>query len=447
LQIDFQIEEYPEHQGTASNLVIHGISFDQMRSSDVLVGKIIEVYGGMHPAPALPLSIKQSAHNGLLMRGQIIRTFGTWIGTEMSIGLTFKPAAFDPNNPDFSNPSVVFGQTGGTQNQQAGTQQFNRVGPRSIFSRPFATASTSGVTTTTTPDAPNILPTNSVVNSMFLSGPGAGAATFAVPGGGTGTFWSGGMVNPLGAPLNLMHNLQPGQELASAIEETLRRAFPHSGLWIGIASGLTRPEQDSATFQNMEQYSSHIHDMSVSMKGSTNYLGVMMSGYDNTIRVYDATHVFQTHDVEWLDLIGQPSWIDPATLGIKTVLRGDVHVSDLVKLDPNTMTTGILAEFGSPPQKTTISVGGFFLVVRVYHIGDFRNPDGSNWSTMIHAVPMSLVMPDWMPSQPIATPTIVPPGGGNSSPASPDTVPPQGTPNVNMVTPQRSRTMLRAVGR
>ena len=55
-QIEFQIEEYPATDGgTPSSLTIFGVSFEQMRSSDALVGKIIYVYGGMH-SKSLPLS-------------------------------------------------------------------------------------------------------------------------------------------------------------------------------------------------------------------------------------------------------------------------------------------------------------------------------------------------------------------------------------------------------
>jgi hypothetical protein len=228
---------------------------------------------------------------------------------------------------------------------------------------------------------------------LFVSGPSPGAGTFDM-GGMTGSLFGGGGMNPLAAPLNVIHNLMPNMPLSGAIQETLSKAFPQAGLNLNIAGGMQLGYQDAGMYQTIEQYSKYINQLSHSILGNTNYMGVQMSAYNNVINVWDGTVPLSTSTIEWWDLIGQPTWIEPGVVHIKVVLRGDVHAGSVVQLPPTlmTVTPGALAP-GLPDQKKNLSFAGNFTVTKLYHVGDFRNPDGANWSTMIEAFNKDAIMP------------------------------------------------------
>src|SRR5215831_9103925 len=90
-QVEFQIEELrPDLPNSESTLTVQGVTFQQIKDTGFLIGKPIAVFGGMRPG--LPIATAQAPKAGLLMQAQIIRAWGNWIGTEMSIGMTFAPA-------------------------------------------------------------------------------------------------------------------------------------------------------------------------------------------------------------------------------------------------------------------------------------------------------------------------------------------------------------------
>src|SRR5262245_57101209 len=64
---------------TQGTMTIYGVSWDQIKQSVNLIGKPIEIWGGMRPG--LPLATKQSALRGRLFSGRIFRCWGNWIGT------------------------------------------------------------------------------------------------------------------------------------------------------------------------------------------------------------------------------------------------------------------------------------------------------------------------------------------------------------------------------
>jgi hypothetical protein len=207
--------------------------------------------------------------------------------------------------------------------------------------------------------------------------------------GGLSTSFFGGGMGGLGLakPINLAHNLQPGQPLSSAIGETLGRAFPDAATRIAISPALKLGYQDAGQYQSMDQYSQYIQHLSNSIMGTDGYFGVHFSSHNNTIDVWDGTQALYAGQIDALDLIGQPTWIDYLKVNIKTVMRSDIHLGGTITLPPTLMTIQPEAAYigGSSPQRTNLSFQGTFVVTKVIHIGDFRNPDSANWTTNIEA--------------------------------------------------------------
>jgi hypothetical protein len=408
-QIEFQIEELRPNLPTGDPvLTVHGVSFEQIVATGQLIGKPIRVYGGMHPAPALPLSVFQSRNRGLLMDGQIIRAWGNWVGTEMSIGMAFAPAgsgdATQPGSKGGGSPAI--GSPATTNASAAGNAALHlhragyrarspwavrskRVGARSIDSRPFA----QGVTT---PQVVGMTPTQpqSIGQLGEILANTIGAAT-TTHGNVKSSFFGGGSQQPLAAPINFMHNMQPGQPLGSAIQETLQRAFPAASIRVAISPNLVQSHQDSGTYSNFRQYAKAMEDLSHSILGpeSSGYYGAQFSTKANYVDVWDFSQpIERTVTIDPLDLIGQPTWIDIAKINIKTVLRGDIMSSQELILPPNLLTTiggGSTVHLSAGPlplQRARVGISGKFYVTKVRHVGDFRNPDGVGWSTDIECI-------------------------------------------------------------
>jgi hypothetical protein len=95
--------------------------------------------------------------------------------------------------------------------------------------------------------------------------------------------------------------------------------------------------------------------------------------------------------IDYTELIGQPTWIEPQKISIKVVLRGDIRIGDKVQLPPTLVTTqlGVAQQLpggtDETPKLGALSFEGVFSVTEVLHTGDFRNPDGGAWCTTYQA--------------------------------------------------------------
>lgn len=90
LMVEFDLQSVILNAPTPGSMVkIYGISLADISQATDLNNMLIEIYGGM--GPGLPLANPNQA--GLLIKGQIIRAFGNWIGTDQSLCLMLTPSA------------------------------------------------------------------------------------------------------------------------------------------------------------------------------------------------------------------------------------------------------------------------------------------------------------------------------------------------------------------
>jgi hypothetical protein len=391
-QVEMQIEEmtHAPIPTPDSTITIHGVSWEQIRDSRLLVGLPVEVYGGMNKYHGLPLALIQARDSlpGLLMQGKIRKAWGNWVGTEMSITLQFVPSGLtvDASGGAAGVQGLPGSPSGPTVNPPSGApQSYNRTGPRSLDRRVMARG-IGGIASPTVvvPTIPQLfggVAQTNMATAFAAASASIGGMFTSMFGGGTGGF---GLVQPM----NLVHNLQPNQWLGSAIQETMSRAFPHSKLNLQISPNLKLGNQDAGVYQNMEQYAHYIQKLSNSILGTSNYLGIRFTSHDNTNDVWDGTVPLGSGVISYLDLVGQPTWIDPTTISVKCVMRSDLHNGMQLTLPPGILVT--LNEGSQIPgasvQRTNIAVTGSFTILKVMHIGDFRNPDGGGWTTNYEAI-------------------------------------------------------------
>ena len=389
-QIEFSIE-MQEYAAPTSNstIIIKGVSWDQIKVANKLIGSFITMHGGMKPG--LPLATEQARVNTELFHGKILKAWGNWEGTEMSLGLSVgagDPDSIKNKSAGGNGASQVAGLAeqaigaiggGGGGSAPAAARRYKGVGYRSIDRRPFARG-------------PSVSPTDiggDVSSGFDTSGSGGISPGF---GGGASAFFGGG-VPGLSQPLNLIHNMMPNMPLSGAIQQTLGKIFPGANINTRIHPGLKLPYQDAGMYQNMQQYAGFLKDLSHSILGAKNYDGIKMSSHGNTIDVTDGTQpAINQGIIQVVDIIGQPTWVDQFTIHLKVVLRADLHIRDSFTLPPNILIAlgpdaNPLGPNGSAsPQRGHITVEGMtFTINRILHVGDFRSPHGSDWSTNYEA--------------------------------------------------------------
>ena len=203
----------------------------------------------------------------------------------------------------------------------------------------------------------------------------------------------------------------PKQTLSDALTHSLGVAFPDLKLTnsdgsstIQILPGLVQAQSQLPVvgwYQNLRQLAGYIEQMTrpmgVALTGKDSYPGVQIGIRGKQIYASDGTQNPKTVVLAFQDLIGQPTWIDAATISFKTVLRADLGFMDRVMMppDPGTGGTSIISALaltqqgaavpGAPSRNSSVFKGKF-LVNEVHHFANLRQPDGDSWATAYTAV-------------------------------------------------------------
>ncbi len=190
---------------------------------------------------------------------------------------------------------------------------------------------------------------------------------------------------PWPLPKNIILNWKKGTQLSQALQQALQTAYQGQQIFINVSSQLVAPQDNIGYYANLRELNEYVRRVSQQiLTGQKNYPGVGIVMQNGSITAWDGTQATNNHQILFTDLIGQPIWIDIKTIQIKVVMRGNLKVGDNLTLPPTpTIVTGA-AQSGIPGQKLTFQ--GTFNIVSLRHVGNFRQPDGSAWSTIIEAL-------------------------------------------------------------
>lgn len=190
-----------------------------------------------------------------------------------------------------------------------------------------------------------------------------------------------------GAPLNFPFTWKAGTTLATAIGQTLAIAMPDFKQRIEIDPNLIIAYDETGYYQSAKQFNDYLSARSKAIIGG-NYRGVTITTDGTTVRVFDGTQPQQgsVREIAFVDLIGQPTWIAPAEISVKMVLRGDLALGDTIKLPRGPQIT--LPQPGVTFQDRS-SFTGNFSIIQIQHWGNFRQPDAAAWNTTIQATPVA----------------------------------------------------------
>lgn len=196
-------------------------------------------------------------------------------------------------------------------------------------------------------------------------------------------------VGTIATPMNFVLNWRAGDTLANALSSTISVAMPNAKQTVNISPNLTQNHDEIHYCGSLDQLASVIFDVSRVVIHDPTYPGVMIFFDGTTVNITDLiTKPPAAKAIAFQDLIGQPVWLSPETIQIKTVMRGDFDLGDTVTL-PETLITNNAGAFtafqGTDNNKLTFS--GDYQVIDIHHYGNFRQPDALSWNTTMNLIP------------------------------------------------------------
>lgn len=245
----------------------------------------------------------------------------------------------------------------------------------------------------------NWLGTNMDLDFIVTAGSNApGTAATSSGAGGSSTTGSGsGSITPA-TPLNLIFNWQANTPLKTAIENTLRTALPGFTTKINISDKLVKTYEINGFSQNLEQFSQYIRRLSIdiissSPYGGTGYRGVQINLVGTEFTIFDGTASgtqaagsnSAAKEIVFTDLVGQPTWRSGYLAQVTCVLRGDLAVGQTIKL-PQTQTA-VQPSLAFPQIRQSSIFQGNFIVQQLRHVGNYKQPRGAAWVTVIDCYP------------------------------------------------------------
>ena len=187
------------------------------------------------------------------------------------------------------------------------------------------------------------------------------------------------------SPTNFSLNWKANTPMADALKQTLRTALPNAKLDIKISDRLKMAWDQPGYYGTLTQLNQFIQPISKAIVTDANYQGVFISYDGTTCTVSDGTTTTNnTTTISFTDLIGQPTWISPGIIQIKTVMRGDLDINDQVKLPPSLVTSSSSAFQGLTGNNpaNNLAFTGPYQIQSIHHYGNFRQPDAASWSSV-----------------------------------------------------------------
>lgn len=182
-------------------------------------------------------------------------------------------------------------------------------------------------------------------------------------------------------PVNLAYHWTKGQPMQSAVAQALQIAYPGATVSGAYSSDLVYPEDQPFAYQTLAQFASYLLQTSKAIIPAASYIGAQITQNPQGFLLFDGTKPPGAKEISFLDLIGQPTWIDAGTMQFRTVLRADLKVGDVVTMPKgaNVINTG--ASFSRFRDQTAFQ--GSFMIKAIRHLGNSRQNSAEAWISVI----------------------------------------------------------------
>lgn len=189
-------------------------------------------------------------------------------------------------------------------------------------------------------------------------------------------------------PPNLTFQWPAGTQLAPALAQTFTNAFPGYKQVINVNPNRILSYTETGMYSSVDRFASFIRRITASQL-SSNDPGVGIVVQSGSAFAIDGTAPKTPKPISFFDLIGQPTWLDYASLQVKTVMRGDILVGDVIQLPAGlTNTPGAVVQTsqGLPGLRQASIFTGNFIVTQIRHLGNFRSGNGADWCSIFNCV-------------------------------------------------------------
>lgn len=186
-------------------------------------------------------------------------------------------------------------------------------------------------------------------------------------------------------PKNIVLDWKKNSTLSAPLKSALSTAFPGFDIEVNISDKLKLPGDEQGFYGTIQQFGAYLKQATKAIIGG-DYLGVDLVMTEKKILAYDgSTPSSSVTNIDYVDLIGQPTWIDAPNIQFKTVMRADLEIGGSVKL-PQGQT------FNTPGAQTSLlnqklAFQGEFQIAVMRHLGDFRQETADAWVTVFTAFP------------------------------------------------------------
>lgn len=196
-------------------------------------------------------------------------------------------------------------------------------------------------------------------------------------------------------PLNFQFQCKKSEPYSTAILNTLKIAFKgivdEQNIKININEDLKPSEDETHSCDSLAEFNRWINNRSKNIIKRPNYIGVSIAYQNGSISVVDSTNILdqKTHQINFSDLIGQPTWIGSQTMSLRVVMRGDIKVGDVIqmpKLEGNQINLVLSNPNSYSQYRNKSAFSDKFWITSLRHTGNFRQGSADNWVTTITAI-------------------------------------------------------------
>lgn len=188
-------------------------------------------------------------------------------------------------------------------------------------------------------------------------------------------------------PKNFSFLWKSGTQLADALSNVFSTVYPNVPQNINISPNLVLNHDEAGVYGTLAQFSQMVNRLSKSIDTDPKYQGVQIAFVGQDIKATDGTVTPPAKYIAVQDLIGQPTWFQPNQITLKTVLRGDLDINDIIAIPPTIFGVQQAAQSQATitRQQDQLTFSGNFQVQYLHHHSDFRQNDAASWNTTIQA--------------------------------------------------------------
>jgi hypothetical protein len=184
------------------------------------------------------------------------------------------------------------------------------------------------------------------------------------------------------------------------ITQTLNASFPDYKVVTNIAATLSFSAPEAGFYPTLTAFAQYIEDrtrkMGVQSTGNAFYKGVWIRFRSASKQIYVYDTADKNINIDFKDLVGQPTWVGPNEINFKTVLRADIDVGNTITVPQGVQQpfaiTAVQAAPGAPASSKT-AFQGKFIVNGVHHFANFRQPDSVSWNSTFDVSSIATITP------------------------------------------------------